>query len=177
MYPGLWRADGSPDRALGQLPDQLRGVRAGRTAIQRQAIPIRIRIGGLSALPGAYHGRGPLLGLARLRDRPRHLHSGLQPPPDDLSGSPGAAVPSPGALLWLVPQVLAIERTSQAFFAPVVSVLTSTNHPDLATWILVGSVVLVALTGAYIFNFGVGRAPRQTPQPSEPRSAEAAPGR
>ena len=53
-----------------------------------------------------------------------------------------------GALLWLVPQVLAIETTSQPFFAPVVSVLTSTNHHDLATWILVGSVVLVALTGA-----------------------------
>jgi hypothetical protein len=78
-----------------------------------------------------------------------------------------------GALLWRVPQVLAIERTSQAFFAPVVSVLTSTNHPDLATWILVGSVVLVALTGAYIFNFVIGRAPRQTPQSSEPRSADS----
>jgi hypothetical protein len=84
-----------------------------------------------------------------------------------------------GALLWLVPQVLAIETTSQPFFAPLVSALTSTNHPDLATWILMSSVVLVALTGAYIFNFVIGdamrQAPQPAPQPSEPRSADAAP--
>jgi hypothetical protein len=82
-----------------------------------------------------------------------------------------------GALLWLVPQVLAIEVTSQSFFAPVVGALTSTAHPDIATGILIGSVVLVALTGAYIFNFVIGGAMRQAPQPSEPRPAEATPAR
>lgn len=80
-----------------------------------------------------------------------------------------------GALLWLVPQVLAIETTSQPFFAPVVSALTSTSHPDLATWILVGSVFLVAATGAYIFNFVIGAEMRQPSQPSESRPPEPAP--
>lgn len=80
-----------------------------------------------------------------------------------------------GAALWLVPQVLAIETTSQPFFAPVVSALTSTNHPDIATGILLVSVVLVALTGAYIFNFVIGGAPQQPTKPSEPRAPEPVP--
>jgi hypothetical protein len=41
------------------------------------------------------------------------------------------------------------------------------------------SVVLVVLTGAYIFNFVIGdamrQAPQPAPQPSEPRPADAAP--
>ena len=83
-----------------------------------------------------------------------------------------------GAGLWLVPQLFAIETTSQPFFAPVVSALTSTNHPDIATGILFASVALVALTGAYIFNFVIGDAMRRAPQPaksSEPRTPEPVP--
>ena len=72
-----------------------------------------------------------------------------------------------GAALWLVPQVFAIEVTSQPFFAPVVSALTSTNHPGIATGILFGSVILLALTGAYIFNFVIGGAPKQAAKRAE----------
>lgn len=80
-----------------------------------------------------------------------------------------------GAGLWLMPQLFAIETTSQPFFAPVVRALTSTNHPDIATGILFGSVILVALTGAYIFNFVIGGAPKQPAKPSEPRTPEPVP--
>ena len=71
-----------------------------------------------------------------------------------------------GAALWLVPQLFAIETTSQPFFAPAVSALTSTNHPDIATGILFASVALVALTGAYIFNFVLGGAPKLPTKPA-----------
>ncbi len=77
-----------------------------------------------------------------------------------------------GAGLWLGPQLFAIETTSQPFFAPAVSALTSTNHPDIATGILFGSVILVALTGAYIFNFVIGGAPKQQAKPSKPQTPE-----
>jgi hypothetical protein len=80
-----------------------------------------------------------------------------------------------GAALWLVPQLIAIEVVSQPFFAPVVSALTSTNHPDIATGILFGSVILVALTGAYIFNFVIGGAPNQPAKPAQPIVPEPLP--
>jgi len=70
-----------------------------------------------------------------------------------------------GAALWLVPQALAIETTSQPFWSTVDGALTSTNHPDIATGILAASVVLLALTGAYIFNFVIGSAPRSASKP------------
>lgn len=80
-----------------------------------------------------------------------------------------------GAALWLVPQLFAIETTSQPFFAPVVSALTSSNHPDIATGILFGSVILVALTGAYLFNFVIGGAPKQPVKPTQPLVPEPVP--
>jgi len=80
-----------------------------------------------------------------------------------------------GAGLWLVPQLFAIETTSQPFFAPMVGALTSTNHPDIAPSILFGSVIVVALTGAYIFNFVMGGAPQQPAKPSKPQMPEPVP--
>ena len=80
-----------------------------------------------------------------------------------------------GAALWLVPRLFAIEVVSQPFFAPVASALTSTNHPDIATGILFASVILVGLTGAYIFNFVIGGAPKQPAKPAPPIVPEPLP--
>jgi len=71
-----------------------------------------------------------------------------------------------GAALWLVPQLLAIETVSQPYMAGVVNALTSTSHQDITTAILLGSVVLMALTGAYIFNFVISGAPQDAPKPA-----------
>jgi len=73
-----------------------------------------------------------------------------------------------GATLWLVPQTLAIETVSQPFFAPLSNLLTSTAQPGATNIILIASVALLAVTGAYIFNFVIAGAPK-TNAPAGPK--------